>query len=404
MAANTIASKQLIQERTQGFLSHLQEQGADMMNEQPKKVRRTQVGISKEEVAALLLKHRMQLMLVTNSSPQLAKERAVYSFFDDALEKSQRFTKKLFQDAQKHCSWHLYAANNISGHLDDQWEQIKGVEKAAKDWGRLPKLPHVDLAKKLRAKKQEALQKSMPLPLEATDIPPLPPSSQLNPPSSSTLPPSTSTPPPAASTLPPSTSALPPTSSAPAPISPTLASRISPPALHEPGSDAASVPPAPVTVMSVVEPQAVADVPGMAKVVRKSLETGEVEVLLSSGSRVWAPLELGPHKDVRARLPDGESLATDINPLLMGCLATLSRKRTASQMKSAQQSLDHMQAAAALVQAILQSKKKTWGMCKICLRLTNICLLQCISGSHTQKVCLPSSLLFQPQHETIILL
>ena len=38
--------------KRKGF-SHLQEQGADMMNEQPKKVRRTQVGISKEEVAEL---------------------------------------------------------------------------------------------------------------------------------------------------------------------------------------------------------------------------------------------------------------------------------------------------------------------------------------------------------------
>ena len=224
------------------------------------------------------------------------------------------------------------------------------MEKAAKDWGRLPKLPHVDLAKKLRAKKQEASQKSKTLPLEATDTPPLPPSSQPNPPISSTLPPSTSTLPPSSSTLPPSSSALPPNSSALAPNSPTLAPRISPPALHEPGSDAASATPAPVTVMSEVEPQAVADVPGMAKIVRKSLETGEVEVQLSSGSRVWAPLELGPHKDVRARLPDG--------PLLLGCLSSLSRKRTASQMKSAQQSLDHMQAAAALVQAILQRKKK----------------------------------------------
>ena len=133
----SIAAKQQahqdIQRKNSEFLQHLKEQGAEVAV--PKK--RAQLGLSKEELGSLMLKHRMQLMTITSGSSAHFRGLATQAFFEDVLQKTCRLSTKLLIDSQKACSWHLYASNNLSVHLDQQWDLIKKIEKNARDFERM---------------------------------------------------------------------------------------------------------------------------------------------------------------------------------------------------------------------------------------------------------------------------
>ena len=84
-----------------------------------------------------MLKQRMQLMTITTGSPAQFRGLATQTIFEEVLAKTCRLSTKLLIDSQKACSWHLYASNNLTIHLDQQWDVIKKTEENARDFERI---------------------------------------------------------------------------------------------------------------------------------------------------------------------------------------------------------------------------------------------------------------------------
>ena len=283
-------------------------------------------------------------MTITSGSSAHFRGLATQAFFEDVLQKTCRLSTKLLIDSQKACSWHLYASNNLSVHLDQQWDLIKRTEKNARDFERMSmQTPEVKLAYKLRQQLKHLKQPPTGIPPEqapATAPPvtaadtsstplPLPASSSQGAASNSEpMPPSiTSIPEPPANTQPPMSSTS--TTETPSPQQPQ------PPQVSTPAVQSLDQTSVRCTATSNDE---------SCRVLRKDLSRGLVEIVTSSGELLWAPLEAGHGSHAKARLPNGQLLDTQVPALLLACGDKLSRKRTGPEMAQAAKRLQSMEA------------------------------------------------------------
>ena len=115
-----MASTSAVASNNKTFLKLLQENSDDLMVS-----KRGQTLPSLVTLIQVIMKHKMDLMLITQVTPLHQKVVYSFKFFDDVLTTS-RLSRKGSEDACRTCNWHRVAANNLSMHLDDLWDRIKG--------------------------------------------------------------------------------------------------------------------------------------------------------------------------------------------------------------------------------------------------------------------------------------
>ena len=233
----------------------------------------TSLTITTEQLSQLILKHKMDLMLITQVTPMAQKMIYCFKFFADVLEMTSRLSERALENACRRCEWHKVAANNLSLHLHEIWETIKKIEKNAKDWVRLPKQPEVVLAKKLRQarEKQQTQEQKHP----TSDV----------------------------------VEQQPTTVQQPLPLQPASLQQPPPPSQQPSAEEALQecTPQKPEMQQPQLTPQRPEPV-AMPRILRKKLEGGQVEVLMPSGEAIWVPLTCGQGKCAWATLPNGQLL------------------------------------------------------------------------------------------------
>ena len=276
----------------------------------PAVAKRAGISVTPEQLGQIFLAHRMQLMTLTQGMSMAAKLQTAYGCLMDILAVTVRLSTKVLNSAMRKANWHLYANNNVACHIEVLWDSIEKTEKAAVDWARLDNSVEVQLAKKMReqrAKLKHASCDSVEDPLGLVKPMAL------------------------------KDTAMAESSGAPKP--PPL--QLPEPTLQQtPSSSSPLAGPSISMQPTLLQPMVSAPKQAAAKIVRKNLETAEVEVQLPGGSLVWAPLHVGDDgKKVWAMLPSGEKLGTDITPLLLACSKRLGQKRSAAEMCRASQAL-----------------------------------------------------------------
>ena len=300
-----MASSSTVVSNNKAFLQHLKD-NSDVPSVASKK--RTSLTITTEQLSQLILKHKMDLMLITQVTPMAQKMIYCFKFFADVLEMTSRLSERALEKACRGCEWHKVAANNLSLHLHEIWETIKKIEKNAKDWVRLPKQPEVVLAMKLRQarEKQQTEEQKHP----TSDV----------------------------------VEQQPTTVQQPLLLQPASLQQPPPPSQQPSAEEALQecTPQKPEMQQPQLTPQRPEPV-AMPRILRKKLEGGQVEALMPSGEAIWVPLTCGQGKCAWATLPNGQLLQTDIPSLLLGYQGLLGQKRTLAQQEGGLKRLHALQ-------------------------------------------------------------
>ena len=134
-------------EAKKAFLTSLKENNEDLMV--PRKQERATISITSAKLGEILLKHRMELMLLHPESPAPTRIRMAF-----AARTTPRLSQMLLQDACLECNWKKIASNDLPLELDTIWQMVTRLTRNAKNWVRLGKHSEALLARKLKEKKQ----------------------------------------------------------------------------------------------------------------------------------------------------------------------------------------------------------------------------------------------------------